>query len=261
MRKGTNVFSFLFLLTLTLNVGCITQVQAEETPTIQTEIVLHKRMYIDPKAEPEDILNTGTPMPDAPFMDKEIAYGLNDVVFEWYDVTDYVKQQQKDNKTQQDIQTYFRDTEPARLAETFKANLLDTVVTKTIEGESGMAVIHTSSKEETPAYLILEKAAPLVKGQKIIKMATPMLVILPVENPLEEGTNLATIHLYPKNAQYKVPVPDEKEPPKPKPTPRPKKPFLPQTGEVKSIMALLGVVLTAVISYVWYRKRKNHRSI
>ncbi|WP_251450315.1 hypothetical protein, partial [Staphylococcus aureus] len=66
------------------------------------------------------------------------------------------------------------DTKPNQLAENFKNNLVDTVVTKTINGESGIAVFEATSKEETPAYLILEKAAPLIKGQKIIKLAMPM---------------------------------------------------------------------------------------
>lgn len=262
MKKLIKVISFLFLFSLSVSLLGTTKVNAEED-ILKTEFILHKRMYIDPKANPKEVSNTGLEMPDEEFMNKETTYGLNDVVFEIYDVSEYVRKQRQgeEKKSTQEIQTYFSDTEPNQLAENFKNNLVDTVVTKTINGESGMAVFEATSKEETPAYLILEKAAPLIKGQKIIKLAMPMLIILPVENPLEEGNYLSTIHLYPKNAQYNVPEPEKKVPPIPKPDPKPKKPFLPQTGEIKSAMAILGVVVIAVVFWIWKNKRSTQKSI
>lgn len=258
MKKLTKFISFLFLFSLSVSLLGATKVNAEED-ILKTEFILHKRMYIDPKANPKEVSNTGLEMPDEEFMNKETTYGLNDVVFEIYDVSEYVRKQRQgeEKKSTQEIQTYFSDTKPNQLAENFKNNLVDTVVTKTINGESGMAVFEATSKEETPAYLILEKAAPLIKGQKIIKLAMPMLIILPVENPLEEGNYLSTIHLYPKNAQYDVPEPEKKVPP----TPKPKKPFLPQTGEIKSTMAILGVVVIAVVFWIWKNKRSTQKSI
>lgn len=262
MKKLIKFISFLFLFSLSVSLLGTTKVNAEED-ILKTEFILHKRMYIDPKANPKEVSNTGLEMPDEEFMNKETTYGLNDVVFEIYDVSKYVREQRQgeEKKSTQEIQTYFSDTKPNQLAENFKNNLVDTVVTKTINGESGMAVFEATSKEETPAYLILEKAAPLIKGQKIIKLAMPMLIILPVENPLEEGNYLSTIHLYPKNAQYDVPEPEKKVPPTPKPDPKPKKPFLPQTGEIKSAMAILGVVVIAVVFWIWKNKRSTQKSI
>ena len=262
MKKLIKVISFLFLFSLSVSLLGTTKVNAEED-ILKTEFILHKRMYIDPKANPKEVSNTGLEMPDEEFMNKETTYGLNDVVFEIYDVSEYVRKQRQvdEKKSTQEIQKYFSDTKPNQLAENFKNNLVDTVVTKTINGESGMAVFEATSKEETPAYLILEKAAPLIRGQKIIKLAMPMLIILPVENPLEEGNYLSTIHLYPKNAQYDVPEPEKKVPPTPKPDPKPKKPFLPQTGEIKSAMAILGVVVIAVVFWIWKNKRSTQKSI
>lgn len=260
MKKLIKVISFLFLFSLSVSLLGTTKVNAEED-ILKTEFILHKRMYIDPKANPKEVSNTGLEMPDEEFMNKETTYGLNDVVFEIYDVSKYVRKQREEKKSTQEIQKYFSDTKPNQLSENFKNNLVDTVVTKTINGESGMAVFEAISKEETPAYLILEKAAPLIKGQKIIKLAMPMLIILPVENPLEEGNYLSTIHLYPKNAQYDVPEPEKKVPPTPKPEPKPKKPFLPQTGEIKSAMAILGVVVIAVVFWIWKNKRSTQKSI
>lgn len=262
MKKLIKVISFLFLFSLSVSLLGTTKVNAEED-ILKTEFILHKRMYIDPKANPKEVSNTGLEMPDEEFMNKETTYGLNDVVFEIYDVSEYVRKQRQgeEKKSTQEIQTYFSDTKPNQLAENFKNNLVDTVVTKTINGESGMAVFEATSKEETPAYLILEKAAPLIRGQKIIKLAMPMLIILPVENPLEEENYLSTIHLYPKNAQYDVPEPEKKVPPTPKPDPKPKKPFLPQTGEIKSAMAILGVVVIAVVFWIWKNKRSTQKSI
>ena len=261
MKKLIKVISFLFLFFLSFSLLDTTKVNAEEQEVLKTEFILHKRMYIDPKATPKEVSNTGLEMPDEEFMNKETTYGLNDVVFEIYDVSEYVRKQRKVKKSTQEIQKYFSDTKPNELSETFKNNLVDNVVTKTSNGESGMAVFEATSKEETPAYLILEKAAPLIKGQKIIKMAMPMLIILPVENPLEEGSYLSTIHLYPKNAQYDVSEPEKKVPPTPKPDPKPKKPFLPQTGEIKSAMAILGVVVIAVVFWIWKNKRSTQESI
>lgn len=281
MKKLIKIISFLFLFSLSVSLLGTIKVNAEEEEVLKTEFILHKRMYIDPKANPIEVPNTGLEMPDEEFMNKETTYGLNDVVFEIYDVSEYIHEQlskeqpNKKKKSTQEIQKYFIDTKPNQLAENFKNNLVDTVVTKTINGESGMAVFDVPSKTELnvkegdkiikiklPAtYLILEKAAPLIKGQKIIKLAMPMLMILPVENPLEEGNYLSTIHLYPKNAQYDVPEREEKVPPTPKPDPKPKKPFLPQTGEIKSVMAILGVVVIAVVIWIWKKKRNTQESI
>ncbi|MGF2144433.1 pilin N-terminal domain-containing protein [Vagococcus fluvialis] len=260
MKKLIKVISFLFLFSLSVSLLGTTKVNAEED-ILKTEFILHKRMYIDPKANPKEVSNTGLEMPDEEFMNKETTYGLNDVVFEIYDVSEYVRKQREEKKSTQEIQKYFSDTKPNQLAENFKNNLVDTVVTKTINGESGIAVFEATSKEETPAYLILEKAAPLIKGQKIIKLAMPMLIILPVENPLEEGNYLSTIHLYPKNAQYNVPESEKEVPPAPRPDPKPNKPFLPQTGEIKSVMAILGVVVIAVVFWIWKNKRNTQESI
>ena len=266
MKKLIKFISFLFLFSLSVSLLGTTKVNAEEE-VLKMEFILHKRMYIDPKANPIEVPNTGLEMPDEEFMNKETTYGLNDVVFEIYDVSEYIhdqlseEQPNKEKKSTQEIQKYFIDTKPNQLAENFKNNLVDTVVTKTINGESGVAVFEATSKEEIPAYLILEKAAPLIKGQKIIKLAMPMLIILPVENPLEEGNYLSTIHLYPKNAQYDVPEPKKEVPPAPKPDPKPKKPFLPQTGEIKSAMAILGVVVITVVFWIWKNKRNTQESI
>ena len=83
--------------------------------------------------------------------------------------------------------------------------------------------------------------------------ATPMLVILPVANPVDKTSYLTTINLYPKNTAVKTPVIPPVNPVNPKP---PDFPFLPDTGEVKSVMVVLGGIVVIIAVSFWYNTRK-----
>ena len=43
-------------------------------------------------------------------MNKETTYGLNDVVFEIYDVSEYVRKQREEKKSTQEIQKYYTNS-------------------------------------------------------------------------------------------------------------------------------------------------------
>ena len=68
MKKLIKVISFLFLFFLSFSLLDTTKVNAEEQEVLKTEFILHKRMYIDPKATPKEVSNTGLEMPDEEFM-------------------------------------------------------------------------------------------------------------------------------------------------------------------------------------------------
>ena len=74
-----------------------------------------------------------------------------------------------------------------------------------------------------------------------------------VENPIEKGTNLTTIHLYPKNTQIKVTPPPTLPPTKPKDP----LPILPQTGEAKTVIGILGVLVLGTALLLWQKQTKT----
>lgn len=160
------------------------------------EIVIHKRMYVDPSANPNHKNNSGLIEPV-----ENGTYGLDGVEFTIYDLTNYISQSKEDYDTMaQRISNQSIDT-LINLGES-EGYLVDKVVTITQEGEAGVANILVNGNYNQ-TYLILETKTPKVNGSDdVIHKATPMLIVLPVEHPMNKDTLLSTVHLYPKSFGY-----------------------------------------------------------
>lgn len=243
----------LLLSLLLIGMVCPIITQAQELPT-EIEFVLHKKMFKDPKYKLEYQTNNGL---EKSFSENEV-YGLNEVTFQVYDVTHWVKEELQ-TQTSEDLMTNVLNSKISALQEQFSNDennpFLQEMTTTSVEGEAGVAAIHVLPRTEKSAYLFLETQAPKIAGQEIHELAAPMLIILPITNPVAEGY-LSTIHLYPKNAgfdQPKIPEPPKPEPPKPG---KPGKPSLPVTGEAKSMMSLLGM-LVIVAALILYKKQRT----
>ena len=107
------------------------------------------------------------------------------------------------------------------------------------------------SNPTNPAVLFLEDESNLSSTKE---RAVPILIVLPVEDPQHSGEYLDKIDIYPKIYSYQdIPsVPDL-------PKKVPNKPFLPQTGEAKTMVALIGLILVGVISFIWKKREKIWR--
>lgn len=224
-------------------------------------LYIHKRMYKNPNARPSYTENDGL---QREVENESDTYGLNDVTFGIYDVTLPLAEKLKTRSLediQQEVLAWDLDETHHPLPGSQK---LGSIKTKTINQESGLGRFEFTIPEvENPAILIVEEDAPLINGEKIEYPAAPMLIVFPVENPMQSGSYLSEIHLYPKNYGYRV---KETPPNKPvTPSPKPHKPsLLPQTGEAKTAITLIGFVIVVSVGVIGLRNKKikkKHRRI
>lgn len=225
--------------------------------------VLHKRVFKngqDPGVGATGGLeldqSTATDEHSKSLIDEEETYGLNGVTFAVYDATGYVSDMLKD-MSQEELLKHVTDSSKETLLKELKPynSFIEDVVTANDGDEDGVGKVTVNPTKENSAYLFIETKVSDEDADRIKVTATPMLIILPVENPTEKGTYLSTIHLYPKNTEIK---PDEPTPPKPPEPEEPSKPTppgrLPQTGEAKSIMTFIGVFLVLGAVVLWMRR-------
>lgn len=254
LEKSNRVLLHLSAVLIILSTGAslLRPVKAV-ADTNPVTFILHKRVFKDSE-QLKSVQNNGLVVDDndadaKDLIDENLTYGLNDVTFSVYDATQYVT----DNlgkMSQEDLLKKVTNTDNAKLLSEIAPynTLIQEVVTKNVNGEDGVAELTVNPSSESSAYLLIEtKLSPAIKD-KVEMTATPMLVILPIENPTKKGTYLNTINLYPKNTAIKPVTPTS--PPSP-----PIKPDLPQTGEAKTIMGVFGlvVILTAVL--LWQKKK------
>ncbi|MCJ1993756.1 VWA domain-containing protein [Lactococcus piscium] len=245
------------LLTLPLGLGLVTPVKAA-TPEQPISFVLHKRVFKDSERL-KTRENTGLPISptgsaDKDLVDGSITYGLNGVTFQVFDATQYVtdnlaKMSKSDllkHVTNSDKDTLISELSPYQ-------SKIGELITKADAGEDGVARLTVNPTSASSAYLFIEMKLDPSDVNRVKMTATPMLVILPVENPIEKGTNLTTIHLYPKNTQIKVTTPPTLPPTKPK---KPL-PILPQTGEAKAVMGILGVLILGAVVLLWQKQTRT----
>ncbi|MCJ1977683.1 pilin N-terminal domain-containing protein [Lactococcus paracarnosus] len=245
------------LLTLPLGLGLVTPVKAA-TPEQPISFVLHKRVFKDSERL-KTRENTGLPISptgsaDKDLVDGSITYGLNGVTFQVFDATQYVtdnlaKMSKSDllkHVTNSDKDTLISELSPYQ-------SKIGELITKADAGEDGVARLTVNPTSASSAYLFIETKLDPSDVNRVKMTATPMLVILPVENPIEKGTNLTTIHLYPKNTQIKVTTPPTLPPTKPK---KPL-PILPQTGEAKAVMGILGVLILGAVVLLWQKQTRT----
>lgn len=258
LLKGPNNKSHLLLLLLITSLG-ITFTNAQKIAADEQPItfILHKRVFKD-SGDLKTIKDNGlviTPNdPNSGVIDSDKTYGLNGVTFDVYDVTSYVSNALK-STSKEALMKHVTNTDKASLLAEIKPYqpTSQEVVTVSSDGEDGVARFSVQPTSQNSAYLILEKQLSDIDAGKVKMTAAPMLVILPVANPVDKTSYLTTINLYPKNTAVKTPVIPPVNPVNPKP---PDFPFLPDTGEVKSVMVVLGGIVVIIAVSFWYNTRK-----
>ena len=258
LLKGPHNKSHLLLLLLITSLGITftnaPKIAADEQPIT---FILHKRVFKD-SGDLKTIKDNGlviTPNdPNSGVIDSDKTYGLNGVTFDVYDVTSYVSNALK-STSKEALMKYVTNTDKASLLAEIKPYqpTSQEVVTVSSDGDDGVARFSVQPTSQNSAYLILEKQISDKDAGKVKMTATPMLVILPVANPVDKTSFLTTINLYPKNTAVKTPVIPPVNPVNPKP---PHFPFLPDTGEVKSVMVVLGGIVVIIAVSFWYNRRK-----
>lgn len=262
LLKGPNNKSHLLLLLLITSLGITftnaPKIAADEQPIT---FILHKRVFKD-SGDLKTIKDNGlviTPNdPNSGVIDSDKTYGLNGVTFDVYDVTSYVSNALK-STSKEALMKHVTNTDKASLLAEIKPYqpTSQEVVTVSSDGDDGVARFSVQPTSQNSAYLILEKQISDKDAGKVKMTATPMLVILPVANPIDKTSYLTTINLYPKNTAVKTPVIPPVNPVHPKP---PDFPFLPDTGEVKSVMVVLGGIVVIIAVSFWYNRRKPKSS-
>ena len=258
LLKGPHNKSHLLLLLLITSLG-ITFTNAQKIAADEQPItfILHKRVFKD-SGDLKTIKDNGlviTPNdPNSGVIDSDKTYGLNGVTFDVYDVTSYVSNALK-STSKEALMKHVTNTDKASLLAEIKPYqpTSQEVVTVSSDGDDGVARFSVQPTSQNSAYLILEKQISDKDAGKVKMTATPMLVILPVANPVDKTSYLTTINLYPKNTAVKTPVIPPVNPVNPKP---PHFPFLPDTGEVKSVMVVLGGIVVIIAVSFWYNRRK-----
>lgn len=270
--KATKVVkSLVVLLTLLpVGIGVMNPVtaHARSEPSGPLTFVLHKRVFRNGQDYGVGVTggleldqSTATDEQSKSLINEEETYGLNGVTFAVYDATGYVSDKLKD-MSQEELLKHVTDSSKETLLKELKPynSFIEDVVTANDGDEDGVGKVTVNPTKENSAYLFIETKVSDEDADRIKVTATPMLIILPVENPTEKGTYLSTIHLYPKNTEIK---PDEPTPPKPPEPEEPQKPEppkptppgrLPQTGEAKSIMTFIGVFLVLGAVVLWMRR-------
>lgn len=258
LLKGPHNKSHLLLLLLITSLG-ITFTNAQKIAADEQPItfILHKSVFKD-SGDLKTIKDNGlviTPNdPNSGVIDSDKTYGLNGVTFDVYDVTSYVSNALK-STSKEALMKHVTNTDKASLLAEIKPYqpTSQEVVTVSSDGDDGVARFSVQPTSQNSAYLILEKQISDKDAGKVKMTATPMLVILPVANPIDKTSFLTTINLYPKNTAVKTPVIPPVNPVNPKP---PHFPFLPDTGEVKSVMVVLGGIVVIIAVSFWYNRRK-----
>lgn len=280
-RSQTLLWMLIILLLPLMIVQPLTVYGAENDPVT---FILHKRMYREIDAAPDLVPNDGlevtfgnSDLDTIEWIDPAVTYGLNGVTFEVYDATQFIKEREANKMTRQAILNEVRMTSPNALRLKVGLNRkIATLKTATITGEDGIAKWTVNPADygtSHQAFIFIETMIDQPEDKEIQISAVPMLVILPVENPLNNKENLNTIHLYPKNYGYTQeetnPLtpddkPDETTPTTPSEdvkdlTPKPSgqtKPLLPQTGEAKTITGFIGILVIGFVFLIWRKNKK-----
>lgn len=257
MKRGKILF-YIALFFLGLPLGLLgNNVQAAEIST-EVTIMIHKRVFIDPKSDPKIQVNSGIELDVTDDLaNPQKTYGLNGVVFEVYDATEYVRRLQEKH-TNEEIQQAIVNTDPAVLKEELTTeNKIGEVTTETVEGERGIATIMIENLTDEPTMILIMEKQLLSTNSTIRPIAVSMLISLPVEDPVKSNEFLSTVHLYPKSVvRGRLPQTGGETPVKP--TPKPKPPGrLPQTGEAKTMIGLFGLLIVGTVSVIWFKRNSN----
>lgn len=246
MRRTLNK---VMLLMIVLVMSTATIVLANDNVTF----VLHNIGYYDSEYVPDFERNSGFIRDIGDGM-----FGINDAQFAIFSVTDLVK---ADGREYDEIAQDVLNTPSEELLKFAEENAdyIDTITTKTVDDEFGIASITVNPNdygENNQAFLFIEVYTPTLDfDAEIVNKAAPMLVILPVDNIEKPGTFLSIIHLYPKN--YGIEGGEDGESQR---NPDDLDPNKPPTGigsnELLYTSAIIGFGLILIINV-----RKKHRKI
>lgn len=187
MKK--RIWYILFLIPLLLTIGSqrsAAQHIPNQSSNEQVQIILHKLLFTEGNL-PDPQKNTGE---EQVFFQE--AQGINEVSFSVYDVTasfyqlreqgiDVTTAQQQLAKKGQEIGTFVTEQ-----------------ITKTVGNEAGIAQFQLPKQDaqgRDQVYLFQETKTPVNVKEK----SANLVVVLPINN--EQGQELKTIHLYPKNEE------------------------------------------------------------
>ncbi|WP_265458856.1 SpaH/EbpB family LPXTG-anchored major pilin [Enterococcus sp. HY326] len=188
MKKSRKIFGWIaaLLMLLPLLVGTLAvRGQAEEVgPLDKIDITLHKLVFENDL--PTELPNNGKENPHIG------GNPLSGATFELYDVTDGYAYAVKEYGVEEAV----REMQKNWNADWMKlANPIETQTTDD-EGIAFFENIDTKNSDRDRVLMFIEKSSPL----GITKQAAPMIVVLPVMLPEDDGYN-TDIHLYPKNAK------------------------------------------------------------
>lgn len=200
----------------------------------QTEVtfLLHKKVVKNTKGE---IINS-----------KAISYSV-------YDASEFVEKKLLTEKLSvEKIQKEVLNMGSDKLREVLTSQKkIATIEASAFNQEEVAQFSYKVSDSEYPAVLFLEdELTQSTKKERTV----PILITLPVDNLEKPGEFLDKIDIYPKSYSYQS-TPNTPEPPKKVPN----KPFLPQTGEAKTVMALIGLIFVGVTSFIWKKREKIWR--
>lgn len=281
LRKMMTSLTLLLLLA-PLAFAIPKKIAAAEFPQ-EITFVLHKRVFYTLGADESvrmrpnsglELLPDNVTEENQDLIDPTKTYGLNGVTFDIYDATDYVMDRLLDSDNPQTLEEISQEVLSADMdelrEELTEDNLITSITTaRDIDtGELGMASVTLDFSEtgtENSALLFLERPVETNSSLVIYQIAAPMLVSLPISNPMFEDEFMDIVHLYPKNV-LRGRLPDtggpdpEPEPtptPTPTPTPKPTTPGgrLPQTGEAKTFMGVSGLLIVGAVGVIWYKRR------
>lgn len=267
--KLRKIFASLALIFLLTPLGMIGQgeARAAEMPE-EVTFVLHKRVFLDSKKELSLEPNSGLELEKGDLVDSTKTYGQNGVVFEVYDATEYVMSLLA-VYPQEEVKQHFLNADPDDLRSILtKENLLVEVTTGREGGENGIAMVtldFSKMPTDSSAVLFLQKesTSPSAIVQEV---SAPMLVSLPIINPINEKEFLSVVHLYPKSVlRGQLPQTGGEDPkpsitpdPTPTPKPLPRTGGLPQTGEAKTMMGIIGFVVVGMVIVFWKKRHPRN---
>ncbi|HGF8040826.1 SpaH/EbpB family LPXTG-anchored major pilin [Enterococcus faecium] len=190
MKKTKNVrvdrFAVLFFILLGFFIGSPT-VSARESSITFT---LHNRMF-ESEQMPSISQNDGMASPD----NFQEAKGLNGVTFAIYDVSDEFYKLRSEGSSIEDAQRKLAQKSDS-------GKILAESVTKTVDGEEGIASFRVSDKDEQGRDAVY-RFAEIKSSDQVKEKSAPFVVVLPVTD--SSNHKLTTIHLYPKSEQ-KIPA-------------------------------------------------------
>lgn len=167
--------------------------------------------------------------------------------FSVYDATDFVTENTK-SKSIETLKKEVLNTKPEMIRKRMPNKLATIESSEKTDEELLFNFEWTVSENKQQAILFLENGE-----EKQTELSAPVLITLPVEISQNNDDLLEKIHIYLKtyDYQYKPDVPKE-------PIIVPPRPFLPQTGEIKTVMVYLGIGLVGVASLIWIKKQRKN---